>query len=139
MSPNRAFRLTFATAVAVEGVHWMLPTDIAANTLFIGFVIDYFLLAVFGFLAVLDGHRYRYVFLATWAFIGLWFAVGVISFIVGRGEVPPDWTPEKTRLAFWGYVFSTVVFLPVAFASSGLGIFAARLVSRFRHGPPNAA
>ena len=94
---------------------------------------------MFGFLAGREGWRYRHVFLHTWAFVALWFLLGVVNRILDRGETPADWSPEHDLMAFYGYLLASAVFLPVAFASSGLGVAVARLVSRRRHEPPPAA
>ena len=111
--------------------------SIAIDTVF--FAAGYVILAAFGFFAVRSGHGYRYTFSRTWIFIGLWFMAGVANFTLGRGETPSNWTPEKDSQAFWGYVLATVLFLPVAFASSGLGVLTARLMGKLRHGSSSAA
>jgi hypothetical protein len=139
MPANRAFHRTFALAVAIGVIDWALPLTVAEKTLYVGFWLGYVVLAAFGFLAVREGYRYRYVFRRTWPFVGFWFALGILNFILGRGEVPADWSPEMNRLALQGYLLSTALFLPVAFASSGAGVAVAHLLSRLRHDPPPAA
>jgi hypothetical protein len=139
MVTSLAFRRTFTIALAVGVIESALPPSVAEKTLYAGFWIGYLLVAAFGFLATWEGQRYRHVFTYTWAFVALWFVLGVLNFILGRGDVPVDWSPEKDRLAFQGYLLATVLFLPVAFAASALGAAIAHLFARFRREPPHAA
>jgi hypothetical protein len=126
MTMQRAFRVTFlATAVlTVAGMFLPLSGVIAMS------LSGYALLAVFGFWAGRSGATYGKVFFATWPFVALWFGAGLLNFLLGRGETPPGWPPQMDRQAFYGYIFATVLFLPVAFACSGLGMWVARLVSK---------
>ena len=139
MVTSRAFRRTFVAAVTVGAIESALPLDVAEKTLYAGFWIGYLLVAAFGFLATWEGQRYRHVFAYTWAFEALWLVLGVLNFVLDRGDVSVDWSPEKDRLAFQGYLLATVLFLPVAFAASGLGTAMAHLFARFRREPPRAA
>ncbi|MBC9072777.1 hypothetical protein IAI53_12445 [Thauera sp. CAU 1555] len=135
MSTIRAFRQTFAAAVAVGVIDWALPLAVAEKTMYAGSWIGYLLLVAFGFLAIREGSRYRYVLRHTWAFVGFWFALGVLSFTLGRTDVPP----EDRVLGLQGYLFATVLFLPVAFASSSLGAAIAHFLAKLRHDRPDAA
>ena len=139
MSTSRAFRVTFTAAVLIGLIDWAIPHSVAQQTFYVGTSLGYLILSVFGFLAGREGSRYRHVFLHTWAFVALWFLLGVVNLILDRGETPADWSPEHDLMAFYGYLLASAVFLPVAFASSGLGVAVARLVSRRRHEPPPAA
>lgn len=139
MSTSRAFRLTFTAALVIGLIDWVLPLSIAQQTFYVGTWIGYFLLMAFGFLAVREGCRYRHVFLYTWAFVGFWLLLGVVNFILGRGEAPADWSAEKDHMAFFGYLLAFAAFLPVSFASSGIGVAVAHLLSRTRHESPPAA
>jgi hypothetical protein len=139
LATSRAFRRTFTAAVAVGVIEWAMPLGIAEKTLYAGFWIGHLLVVAFGFLATWERQRYRHVFAYTWAFIALWLVLGVLNFIFGRGDVPADWTPEQSRLALQGYLLATVLFVPVAFASSGLGAAMAHLFARFLRKPPHAA
>ena len=139
MVTSRAFRRTFAVALAVAFIEWALPLGLAEKTMYAGFWIGHLLVAAFGFFATWEGRRYRHVFAYTWAFVAVWFVLGVLDFVLGRADVPVDWSPEKSRLAFQGYLLATVLFLPVAFASSGLGVAMAHVFARFRREPPRAA
>lgn len=138
MAENRAFRKTFTTVAVVEGVRLLLPSGPTTDT--VVFVIGYVMLGVFGFLATRDGHGYKYVFSRTWLFVALWFSIGVLT-ILGTlvGLVPSEIPAEKYSQAFMGYVFATLLFLPIAFASSWFGFFVYRLLSKFRRRTSNAA
>jgi hypothetical protein len=98
------------------------------------------MLGVLGFLATRDGHGYKYVFSRTWLFIALWFSIGVLTAIATLvGLVPAEIPAEERSQAFMGYVFATLLFLPTAFASSWLGFFVYRLLTKFRRRTSNAA
>jgi hypothetical protein len=140
MSANRAFRLTFAAAVILE-IARLLPIGETINT--VGFWTRYALLLAFGFLAARGGSGYRYALARTWFFVGLWLAFGVVGALVDttlfRSEMAPTLSPDKRWLAFGGYVFATILLLPIAFAASALGVLAARLFSKLWHDPSRAS
>lgn len=138
VADNHAFRKTFTTVAVVEGIRLLLPSDPTIDM--VVFSIGYVMLGAFGYLATRDGHGYKYVFSRTWLFIALWFSIGALkALITFLGLAPAEIPPEKNFQAFMGYVFATLLFAPIAFASSWLGILVYRLFTKFRHRSSNAA
>ena len=130
MTVRRAFLVTFSFAALVEVLHWFLPwpSQLAAIT----FLAGYLVLIVLGFLIASAGRGYVLALSLTLPFAVLWLGVGMLNFLLGRGEVPPHWTPDKETQAFYGYLFAWLLFLPLAFASSTFGVLLERIFKRIR-------
>lgn len=132
----RAFFLTFATALLLSLLHGLLLGHSGlATTVFLG---GYLLLAAFGFAARRDGLRYRHVFALTWAFPCLWLLTGLLTFIFSRGSVPTGWSAELYRQMLTGYALASVMFVPAAFLSSGLGFALSGLAAKSGRKPAAA-
>lgn len=132
MHTSHAFRLTFALVVMIGVFDWVMPFEISKGVFFFGTWIGYFLLGAFGYMAVREGRPYRHVFAFTWAFVAFWFVLGLLNFAFGRGSTPVNWSHQREHLAFYGFLFASAMFLPVAFAFSGLGVGVAKFRSRNR-------
>ena len=130
MTIHRAFFITFSFAALVEVLNWFLPwpSQIAAIIFFAG----YLLLVVLGYLLASAGRGYGLAFSLTLPFAVLWLGVGMLNYLLGHSENPPDWTPEKETQALYGFVFAWLLFLPLAFASSAFGVFLERVLKRVR-------
>lgn len=144
MHISKSFRQTFTAAAVIGVIHSALPLSVAEKTFYAGFWLGYLALVAFGFLAAREGRRYRYVFNLTFAFAGLWFFLGLLSFAFGflqlasgLVDLPPNGPPNQAQIAFYGFLMSTVMFLPFSFAASGIGVLAARLFSRGPSGTPS--
>ena len=130
MTIRRAFAITFSVALLIEIIRWFL--DYRSPLVTALYALSYLTLIVLGFLLRRGGHSLSQVFKLTWPFVLLWLLVGLINFALGRGEVPPNWTPEKSRRALYGYLFASLLFLPIAFGASGIGYGFSRLIDRFK-------
>jgi hypothetical protein len=134
MTTPQAFRMTFLIAALMTAAEMLLPSNGTIATSLAGYAV----LTVFGFFGGRAGETYGRVFSLTWPFVALWFGAGVLNYLLGLGDIPEDWTPQQDRQAFYGYTLATVMFLPVAFACSGVGLWIARLTSK-RASDPNEA
>ena len=90
------------------------------------------MLLLLGFLIASAGRGYGLALSLTWPFAVLWLGVGMLNFLLGRGGVPPDWTPENETQAFYGYLYAWLLFLPLAFASTAFGVLLGRVFKRVR-------
>ena len=137
MTISRAFYIAFGCALAIEAIRFFLPQPGALSTALI--IAGYLCLIALGFLLGHQSQPYRVAFANTWPFVLLWIALGIASVWSPLAEVPPNWSAAEMREALWGYVLASVLFLPVAFGASALGVWLAHRFPRFQVGGPGAA
>jgi len=136
MTTARAFSVTFALAVVCEAIGFALDGKPSIGEVIL-FGLGYALLVALGFLVAQCGHGYATAFASTWPFVLLWFLVGVFNMAWDRSATPPGFAHDHPS-PFWGYVVATVMFLPLAFGASALGVWLRRFVRR-RRAPPSSA
>lgn len=124
MTIGRAFWYTFGASLLLTLLN-RVPPESSLLTGVLG-VLGYLPLFALGFILSRFDHPYRIARTYTWPFVISWFAAGLLAIHFGLDEVPPDWSAGKTRLAEWGYVLSTIIFLPLAFGASVLGVWLGR-------------
>ena len=139
---SRAFYATFLLAAVIEGISlaclwlgWYMRPGSAID--YIWFGARYAPLIALGFMLGRVHQPYRTAFANTWPFVILWFIFGIATLRIG--ETPPGWDSEKLRLAQWGYVLASALFLPLAFGAAALGVRLSRHFHRVRQDDPNAA
>jgi hypothetical protein len=132
---SRAFYIAFGCALAIEAFRFFLPESGTFATVLV--IASYLCLVGLGFLLGHHSAPYRTAFANTWPFVLLWLVTGIAY--IQFNEAPPKLTAENTRSAQWGYVIASILFLPIAFGASALGVWLARRFPRFQVGGPGAA
>jgi hypothetical protein len=122
MSTGRAFAITFGCAVAVEVARLLFePLGALDHVLF---VLGYLVLALLGFLIAHRDRPYRSASALTLPFLVLWLALGMLyGMLEGTSAA---WTAEDRRRAGLGYMIATLMFAPLAFLASALGVWLGR-------------
>jgi hypothetical protein len=134
---SRAFYIAFGCAIAIEAFSFFLSEPSAFVTVLV--IAGYLCLVALGFLLGHHSGPYRIAFANTWPFVLLWLVTGIANMQFRISAAPPNWTAETMRSAQWGYVMASILFLPLAFGASALGVWLAHRFPRFQAGGPRAA
>ena len=138
MSISRAFGIAFGLGVLLEvaaafGMLSWAPESVV-------FLAQYAVLVLLGFLlGRRRGRAYSVAVANTLPFVVLWFVFGYVRMNFLQHETPPNWTAEQDYQAWLGYIFANVLFLPLAFAASALGVLLARVTKRVTGSADSAA
>jgi hypothetical protein len=134
---SKAFGLTFGCAVAFEALRYAFSEDSLLRSAL--YIAGYLLLVVLGFLLGTHPQPYRTTFAKVWAFVILWFIVGILILRLWSGGLPSEWTADQIGRAQRDYVIVNILFLPLAFASGALGVLLRSLFRRFSKDPTDVA
>jgi hypothetical protein len=133
---SRAFYITFGCALLIAAMHFLLTEESDFGTVLV--VAGYVCLVGLGFLLGNQSQPYRTAFANTWPFVLMWLVMGIACIQVQLSGLP-HWSAADIRTAQWGYVIASLLYLPVAFVASAVGVWLARRFPRFQIGGSGAA
>ncbi len=137
MSINRAFGLSFLSALIVEAVLWFVEPTTSLSV--VGGWLKYLSLVLLGVLLGRSGHSYVTAFANACPFALLWATVGYLRTHVPGAHVPPEWAQTAQSYGWWIFLLGAVFTLPLVFAASAVGIWLAKTIWRHTNGSAGPA
>jgi hypothetical protein len=132
VSINRAFGLSFLSALIIQALLWFV--DPTTSLGIVGGWFKYLSLVLLGVLLGHAGHSYVTAFANAWPFALLWATVGYLRAHIPGAQVSPEVVHTAQSYGWWIFLFGALFMLPVVFAASAVGIWLAKTIWRRANG-----